>query len=97
MLTKKLLSTSSMVKQSLVPHLSVEECFPENIRFIRPLNVNDNEAITNLLDRNGVKPQQVHARYGIFDDHHKLVELYADYLNAIHNYGQNRQMLCWMH
>lgn len=94
---KKLLSTSSMVQQSLVSYLSVEECFPENAHFIRPLNVNDDEAIANLLERSGTKPHQVYAHYGIFDERNKLMELYADYRNAIHNYGQNEHPLCWMH
>ncbi len=97
MLTKKLLSASSIVQTNTSSNIPIDNFFPKNAVYIRTLSVKDTEAVKTVLNKADLTLGKTFPRYGIFDSFNGLFDVYSDYSYAVKHYSQTGYELCWMH
>lgn len=90
MTRKELLSSTSHA----LPSMKI--AFPEGTYFIRPLKQEDETAVTQFLENCGATRNEADVAYGIFDEDHKIVDLYRESGTAFATSKNSGQSLIWM-
>jgi hypothetical protein len=91
-----MVSTNS-AKTSLQKSDEVPTFFAGSTWFIRPLNKDDEPSVCSILSASGYKRAEVVVLFGVFDENHRLLDLYKDPDNAYHNAKNSGVTIMWMH